>query len=257
MVRDRPEAFLRGRRRRRVALERDHRDDRGGDPSRLRRKVRFCGTFKGVLQRIGWMQTQKLAGFFRWTEGLDGGGWSGDSDGGGGGSGEDYKRRLSQPLWGKRVRRSSKFPTAFEMITRPFRIRPRLVAGICGGKIKIIPCSLHAQCRNNSLTSLPYWATFCFARISGSGGTARRTVHPPFCHRLWPSPSRAQLEWTRRPFLIVAGTDSRFGDEDHQLIWSWGHPLAAFSTSRHHKAPQKNSKPLRKVITASRDWTPG
>ena len=57
------------------------------------------------------MQTQKLVGFFGWTGGLDGGGWSGD---GGGGSGEDYKRRVGQPLWGKRVRRSSKFPTAFE-----------------------------------------------------------------------------------------------------------------------------------------------
>jgi len=49
---------------------------------------------------------------------------------------------------GKKSQAEFQIPTAFEMITRPSRIRPRLVAGKRRGKIKIIPRSLpypHAE----------------------------------------------------------------------------------------------------------------
>ena len=72
-----------------------------------------------------------------------------------------------------------------------------------------------------------------------------RTVHLPFCHGLGPNPSRVQVGTESRVDSRAPSdrywTDTRFGDEDHRSIRSWEHPGTAFSTSRHHRAPQKNS----------------
>lgn len=77
------------------------------------------------IQRIFGRQRRgdkpkKTVGFCLVEGGVVGGG-SGD----GGGAGENYKRTFGQPVWGKRARRSFKFPTAliWSRDRLPFRAR--------------------------------------------------------------------------------------------------------------------------------------